>query len=256
MVMSATWTIEVCGTSRKYKNAKFERALKKDIPTAFEAQIEYAAPAVNFFDLVTIKRNGTTEWKGFVETISIAWSESGRYYNLSGRNTSLILWKKYNEEFTSYAEGIEGFFGSVNASELIKFLLRTPRSDLPSESSDYEYNKMGWGLDASRITELLAERSSYGDPKWTILRKRSVAGWRNTGTPYTSINKTVTSVVSNNWSTNGSTPFLDDDDDVNYIYSSTMDQVAEFQIADLAGATGINSVHLAVKWYPAQSFWW
>lgn len=259
--MSAIWTIEVGGTSRKYKNAKFERALKKDMPTSFEAQIQYASPAVDFFDLVEIKRNGTTEWKGFIETISIIWSEDGRYYNVAGRSTSLILWKKFNEEFTSYAEGIEGFFGSVNASELIKFLLRTPRSDLPSENPDYKYNKMGWGLDASRITELIASQTSYGDPNWTILRKRSVAGWRNTGTPYASTTKTV--VLANMdlgyWLHNGSAPYLHDDDTTNYIYSSGMwmDAEAKFQFDDLAGATGINSVHLAVKWFPDQTWlWW
>lgn len=259
MTISAVWTIEVGGTSRKYKNAKFERKLKKDTPTSFSAQIEYASPAVTYFDLVEIKRNGTTEWKGYVETIAIEWSNAGRYYNVSGRDTSLILWKKYNEEFQSYAEGIEGFFGKVKASELIQFLLRTPRSDLPYESDDYKYNKQGWGIDGSRITDINAARTSYGDAKWTMLRKRSVAGWRNVGTPYTLATKTVTSIVSNTWSDAiGASPYLDsDDDDTSFIESATVDQTAIFQLADLAGATGINSVHLSVKWKPDNTgpFW-
>jgi hypothetical protein len=257
MTISAVWTIEVGGASRKYKNAKFERKLKKDSPTSFSAQIEYADPAVAYFDLVEIKRNGTIEWKGYVETIAIKWSNAGRFYNVSGRDTSLILWKKYNEEFQSYAEGIEGFFGKVKASELIQFLLRTPRSDLPSESDDYKYNKQGWGIDNSRIINVTAARTSYGDTKWTTLRKRSVAGWRNVGVPYALATKTVTSIISNTWSdATGASPYLDsDDDDTSFIESATVDQTAIFQLDNLAGATGINSVHLSVKWKPDKSWW-
>lgn len=259
MTMQAVWTIEVGGSSRKYSNMNFERKLDRKTPTTFKAKIEYASPAVAFFDLVEIKRNGTTEWKGYVEAIEVEWDDSGRWYNVSGRDTTVILWKKYGEEFQQYADGIEGFFGKVSASELIKFILRTPRSDLPSESANYKYNKMGWGLDSSRITDVTAARTAYGDPKWTILRKRSVAGWRNVGTPYTSATKTVTSALSTtNWTTVGASPYINtDDDDTSYIKSgATVDAEAIFQLDNLAGATGINAVHLSVHWKADSTWWW
>src|SRR3989304_6698662 len=110
--MEAVWTIEIDGMLRKYKDLKFDSKLIKETPTEFSAKVEYdAGNLINFMDLVEIKRNGTTEWKGFIIEKEVAWSEEGRYYNLVGKDTSFILWKKMNEEFTSYSEGIEGFFG-------------------------------------------------------------------------------------------------------------------------------------------------
>ena len=60
MTMQAVWTIEVGGLSRKYSNMNFERKLDRKTPTTFKAKIEYASPAVAFFNLVEIKRNVTT----------------------------------------------------------------------------------------------------------------------------------------------------------------------------------------------------
>jgi len=259
--MEAVWTIEVDGISRKYRDLRFDKKLIKESPTEFTAKVEYdIAHLIDFMDLVEIKRNGTTEWKGFVTEREIAWDEEGRFYNLTGKDMSFILWKKMNEEFTSYAEGIEGFFGKVNPSQLIKLLLRTPRSDHPSEDDAFKYNKSGWGLDASRISDVRASRTSYGDPSWVFLRERGISGWRNVGNPYSIATLVPNAVIdTSGWTTVGASPYINTNDgDTSYIKSTqTMDVDAIFRFENLiASAQAINSVHLSITWKGDFTYWW
>jgi hypothetical protein len=261
--MAGVWTIEVGGIARKYKDVTFQRQLENDAPTSFSAILEYDVDnLIDFFDLVEIKQDGTTEWKGFIEDITIQLAKEGRFYTVDGRDLSLILWKKYGENFVNMHEDTKGFFGSVNPEELIKFLLRTPKSD---SVRDYLNNKEGWGIDASRINEVNAYQTAYGDPQWTVLRRRGI-GWRNTGNPYTSNNLLVTDVICGTgggacdsapqWTAVGLTPYLDAEDDLNYISSNTIDAEAQFQIDNISGsATSITSVNLVVVWKPDRGFW-
>ena len=103
------WTIEVNGTERKYKNISFERKLDMVSPTKFDATIQYYND-INFMDTVQIKRDGYTEWKGYVESVEVTWDSNGRYLNLKGRDVSVILWKKYIEDFSNMTEKTYGFF--------------------------------------------------------------------------------------------------------------------------------------------------
>jgi len=248
--MEAVWTIEVGGSAKPYKKITLNRSLENDSPTQFNAQVRYDGQ-INFFDLVEIKRNGTVEWKGFVEGIEIEWGEDGRYYNIYGRNTDLILWKKFNEDFT---QGIyeDGFFGNVNAMELTKFLLRTPKSDSISE---YPYNKEGWGMDSSRIFECKAYRTSVGDPNFVRLRKKLGMGWRNTGSPFKTGTLAVDGIIGDvTWTTTGASPYLDDDTD-NYISSVTSGDVGVFTFENLGDVGAIKKVILSFKW-KADQYWW
>jgi hypothetical protein len=253
------WTISVGGTERKYTTFNFERKVRMNSPPEFKAQIEYAND-IHFFDIVKIERDDVTEWKGILEEMEIEWNENGRYLNITGRDTTFLLWRKYTENFTDMQEDTQGFFGSVNASELIQFLLRNPRSDLPTDGDGIEFknNKQGWGIDVSRISALYADRTAYGDIDWTILRKRGL-GWRNTGDPYKVTTKEVDAQVSNQWTNHGSSPYLDDDDDTNYISSDcVLAEVSDFSFENLTveNATAVNGVRLIIKWKPAPSWWW
>jgi len=243
------WTIEVGGTARPYKSIDFERRLKRKSPTKFRALIQYYS-GIDYFDLVQIKRDGTVEWKGFVETIKIEWDEDGRYLNINGRDTTVILWKKYIENFSNMHEDTAGFFGQVEANELVKFLLRTPKSD---SVNDFPNNKEGWGIDNSKIS-CSATRTSVGDPNWTILRRRGF-GWRNTGVPYNPTSLDVDGIISIAWSVAGAYPYLDAEDDANYIYSNTVDQEGIFTFSNIdINATNINETTLYVAWKPDRTW--
>lgn len=250
--MAKTWTIHVGGTVRKYKRIEFNRKLETKSPADFNAKIQYSAD-VDFFDLVEIKRDGTVEWRGFVETIDIDWDDQGRYIDIAGRDTSVILWKKYCEGFTEMDKTYGGFFGQVSAVELIKFLLRSPQSD---PVSDYPNNRQGWGMDTSKFSGFNAYRTSAGNPNWTRLRKRGY-GWRNSGTDFNVDTLEADSAVSNNWSTAGAPPYLTIKDDANYIHSAVVDQSSEWNLENLgATASGFDEVKLKMWWKPNVTYWW
>lgn len=255
--MTGVWTIEVGGVSRKYKDASFERKLDTKIPSKFTATVEYNA-SIDYWNLVEIKRDGTTEWKGFVEDKDDFWDVDGHFINLSGRDTTIILWKKWSEGFVDMHEATKGFFGNISVVELIKLLLRIPKSDLGEE---FPYNKEGWGIDKSKIAACRASRTSVGDPNWVKLRKRGY-GWRNTGNPYNSISVNVDGVDTMEWTTVPSpagSPWVEAEGDGKYIYSKTGDQEAIFTFADFSAAaptaTSIEKCFLNVLWRPEASWY-
>ena len=272
MSMSVQWRIVVDSVTRPHKTINFDRKLKLESPTEFTATVKYDAEnPIDFFDAVIIQRNYSgagwvTEWKGFIESIELAWSEDGRVWNIGGRDINVILWKKYSEDFSNMQEGTLGFFGQVNINELLKFLLRTPKSD---DVYDFPNNKEGWGIDSSRILEVSADRNDgYGDPEYTILRRKGL-GWRNSGDPYSLETVVIGSVICGTvekeacsgkpkWSTHGDSPYLDNDDDTDYIYSGTEYAEAQFHFNNMvaADATGINWVYLTIVWKPDVTWWW
>jgi len=254
--IQAVWTIKVDGVQRKLKTMNFGRQLINQAPSSFSATVEYAQGSpIEFFDLVQIYRNGVLEWKGFVERIEIIWDEDGRFYNIGGRDITVILWKKYSENFTDMHEDTKGFFGRVSANELIKFLLRTPKSDL---GDAYPNNKSGWGLDVSRINEAYANRTSYGDPEWAFLRRRGL-GWRNSGNPYesTDLGVILAGTIESGWEKYGSPQYLEDEDDDDYIKGVLVNAKAEFKFADApSNATNLQKVYITTVWKPDQTYWW
>jgi hypothetical protein len=252
--MVGVWTIEVGGSSRKYKKIDFERKLDNKTPSKFTATVEFNS-GIDYWDLVEIKRDGTTEWKGFVEDKDEAWDSNNHLLNIGGRDTTVILWKKWSESFVDMHEATKGFFGNVSVTELIKLLLRCPKSDLGEE---FPYNKEGWGIDKSKIAACRASRTSSGDPNWVRLRKRGY-GWRNTGNPYNSVDADVDALISNNWSTAGSSPYIDAEDATSYIYSKTAGQTGIFSFENLstldANATSVEKCFLNILWRPDASWW-
>jgi len=251
--MAKTWTIEIGGTSRNYRDINIARKLGRESATEFSATIEYYA-SINYFDLVEIKRDGTAEWKGYIEDIDIKWDKNGRFLRVYGRDTTLILWKKWGENFSNLHEGTLGFFGSVNANELIKFLLRTPKSD---PVHDFPNNKEGWGIDYSKIGTCEAARTSVGDADWVKLRRRGV-GWRNSGSPFNTISANVDAVIQHQWNDIGASPWLNANDAA-YIYESTIGDTDIYSFQNLSTlaptATEVNRCYLSVVWQPPSALW-
>lgn len=253
-MVTKSYTLEIGGVERVYSKINYEDKLEKTTPSKFSATIKLYDD-LDYFDLVEIKCNGTTEWKGFLEDYDIDWSSNGANINVGGRDTSIILWKKWVEGFSDMHPDTQGFFGYVNAVELIQFLLRSPKSDY---GTDFPNNKSGWGIDAGTITNCSAYRTSVGSPTWVKLRRQGY-GWRNTGNAFNSGILAVNAVISNNWTTHGSSPYLKTEDDVNYISSGTSGQISIFSFPNMstlsALATGINQVSLTISWRPDQTFW-
>jgi hypothetical protein len=272
---TSTWTVAIgplgadltqAQYQRKYKTFEINKKVRMDSCPEFSATIEYK-PDVDFNNIIEFKRDDGVEWKGFVEDLEISWDASARYLNLGGRDVSLLLWRKYVENFNNPIKNTGGFFGTVSASELVKFLLRTPRSDLPVSSdqdsnplvpyvAQYPYNKEGWGLDDSRFEEITANRTGYGDIASTILRTRNLY-WSNSNSPYNGQTIIVDSYngSGNQWNTPvGTSPYLNTDDgDTSYIKSIIGgDYVSgEFSFAPLVGSpTNINNCSIVIRWKP------
>lgn len=264
-----SYTLEIGGVERAYSNISYEDKLEKTTPSRFDATIKYYAD-INYFDLVEIKCNDTIEWKGFLEDLEIDWKGSGgRKIKVGGRDNSIILWKKWCENFSNNHEGTLGFFGRVNASELIKFLLRCPKSDLDPILNPY--NKEGWGIDATLMscTSLIANpyslsnltgRTESGDPNSCILRKQGSYGWRNSGNSFSQKVTHVDGVISNNWTTVGASPYIDLDTRVKEIKTSNLTATAIFSFENLTtlapDATTISNAQLSVVWKPMSSTDW
>ena len=286
------WTIYVAhqkdvrlgnwGTARKWKKFEENKKVRQDSPPEFTATIEYD-PSISFNDFIRFDRDGTPEWVGFVEDIQVAWDQSGRFHDLAGRDLTFLLWRKYVENFNNAISQTGGFFGNVNAVELIKFLLRTPRSDLPEVEDDslgqfsiYPFNKEGWGIDVSNFTGITSgghvstddSDRGYGDVGTAVLRKRDMV-WGNSGSPNQASNQTtegqVNGVVSCGWETHGSSPYINDGNTsknpTNYIKSHiNINDTAIFTQNGLNpadNATGINSCYLSILGASDGSWgWW
>ena len=170
--MTGVWTIYIAnqenvrnvpqnwGPQRKWKQFETNQKVRQDSPPEFTTTVEYDS-AINFNDLIRFDRDGVTQWVGFVEDIEVDWDQNSRYLLLGGRDLTYLLWRKYVENFNNAIKSTGGFFGNVNAVELTKFLLRTPRSDLPEVEDDslgnfsiYPYNEEGWGIDISKFTNI------------------------------------------------------------------------------------------------------
>lgn len=206
------WTIEINGVSQNWKHLNFNRKLILNTPTNFSATIEYDS-TIHFMDVVEIKRDGVTEWKGYIEKLQAYWDDTGQYYNISGRDATMILWKKYSDDFTNFAQKTAGMFGTVDPMQMLHFILHTPKSEI---GIDYPYNKEGWGLDFCRTIDSERTTAHYGDssfsiyavgnPSWVFSRERGY-GWSGTGREtYTSISNTLNGIDYSDWTKVGSSP--------------------------------------------------
>ena len=265
------WTMTIAGNQKVFKNFKFERKTDMNSPTEWSAKIVYDN-TVQFMDPVVFYRDGTIEYKGYIEHIEIEWDDSGRYLNLKGRSNALILWKKYSQDFSNYVQKTAGFFGAISGMQLIQLLLRTPISD---SIEDYPYNLEGWGMAVDRITNLSAMNTASGDPNNCKLRKRGY-GWRNSGQSFQVETLPLISYLGDTdrfggtenggWTLNGNNPYLNSVDMTdNNIYSGIAGgtgrpedyngESASFGFGQMVtNATSVNSVTFTTYWKPDGSW--
>jgi hypothetical protein len=131
------------------------------------------------------------------------------------------LWKKWTERYqesrevgpsTSDGEIESGFFGEVNPTELIKFILRCPMSVHPKGKVRH---KIGWGIASDAWTCCANETAECYYPDWVAMRTTGLC-WKGRGK--TIIMNTSTLAVAaydgtnTDWNTQGVNPWLDVDD--------------------------------------------
>lgn len=247
----AVWKIFINDVEQKYLSLNFERKLMINTPTEFEATIMYSNN-IHIMDIVKITRNDIVEWKGYIEELNPKWDEDKHVLNISGRDATFILWKKWSDDFCNFAEKTSGFFGAINPLELVKFILNTPKTQIGLE---YPYNKEGWGLDFSRsFTECNATRTSMGEPNWVITRKRGY-GWYNSGKdmiePMQHKTNSVTADTWTSWTpahTHGweipQPPYLNDPSNLTYIHNvndeNAYDDVSDENVGNSSKAIEIS----------------
>lgn len=174
------------------------------------------------FDVVEIKKDGVTEFYGFVEEITPDLGDDGLEYVVSGRCWKVILWKKWTERYQESREvgpsdvegNVEsGFFGAVNPTELIKFIMRCPMSVHPKGKIRH---KIGWGIPSDYWTYCTNETAECFYPDWVGMRTTGLS-WRSKGA-ITNMNISTlvvdgfTGTYGTDWSTFGVSPWLNDDD--------------------------------------------
>lgn len=169
-----TYFFKIAGVASKYKSIDFVKRHPSPDCDTFSAVIEWNK-AVNLFDRVSILKDATILFEGFVESINCFWDETQRYKKIEGRCRKVILWKKFIER---YERGdLDGFFGAVNASKLARFLLRCPISDDPSSSV---FHRIGYGFDLNDGKCSAVDRDRKTHPEWCRVRHSGFC-WRLNG---------------------------------------------------------------------------
>jgi hypothetical protein len=272
---TGVWTISVGGIERKWIKLELHRMLVLNAPTTFYAEVELdLSNPVYFMDEVDIKRDGTTEWKGYVEGIEPYWdgtSLGGKYIQLTGRDVTMILWKKYDDDFSNFASKTAGMFGTVDPVSLLHFILHTPKSDI---GIDYPYNKEGWGLDFSKSIDVERCNATWADPslakfelgspEWCFSRQRGY-GWSNTGretlTEYTPASTVTTATLDPDWTVVGPapSPYIDGNTPnqtsyVNYLKSSGVIPIGQTLLFNItpfsfSGSQTLKAVTVTVTFY-------
>jgi len=262
--VSLIMTVKETPVEKNFLRVHYIKSHPSSDPDTFEVVLTpEQMVGIKNFDSVEIKKDGNTEFYGFIEEITPEIGEDGLEYIVSGRCWKVILWKKWTERYQESREVgpydsehdvIEsGFFGSVNPTELLKFIMRCPVSIHPK---GWVRHKIGWGIPSDDWTYCTNETAECFYPDWVGMRTTGLS-WRSRGTI---TEMSVSTLVVNNftaakteWVESGVSPYLDTDDDAaNMIYvefptNSTLTE-GDFEFADLGGtAETVYSVTLCIK---------
>lgn len=221
-----TITLEIAGSEKYFVHLHYVKSHPNPDPDTFDLVLTpEEATGVTYFDEVVIKKDGVTEYVGFVEEITPEIGEDGLEYSITGRCYKLIIWKKFTERFqesreigpedSDAAEIESSFFGEVYPKELIQFILRCPISEHPKGKVRH---KIGWGI-CSDFWECCANQTADGYyPQWVCLRYSGLA-WRGTAglSGGTAVKLEVDNFSHDNeeMNTHGPEPWLDSDDGLN-----------------------------------------
>lgn len=260
------FTLLIGGVDTCYIDIHYIKSHPNPDPDTFEIRtLPECAEGVSYFDTVDIRKDGVTEYYGFVEEITPEVGEDGLEYLLTGRCWKLFTWKKWNERYqesreigpTDSENNIEsGFFGNVKPEELIKFILRCPKSIHPKDKIRH---KIGWGIPSQFWDACANITADCHYPQWVFLRYTGLA-WRGRGG---SEDMVWDKLVVNNfdstytqWYTTGVQPWLDNDDaDTNKVWLSRppagqgIYKVGHFEFANIGGTRDfIYGVRLYIKY--------
>jgi len=181
-----THIIEIRGDQKRFLRLHYVKNHPSPYPDTFDMRmIAEDVDDINYWDKIDIRKDGVTEFVGFVEEKTPVIGEDGLEYVISGRCWKAVAWKKQTERFIETREvgplGETGFFGKVYPRELIMFLLRTPFSVHPAGKVRH---KIGWGIPSDAWIATANRTNSGFYPAWAICRHVGFA-WQN-GTPIAS----------------------------------------------------------------------
>jgi len=225
------YSVKIENTTIPYKRIWFEKNHPNEDPDTFSLTID-ASIAVNSFDVVKIYNGDTLEFYGFVEKIEEEWNEDGHFKRVSGRCRKVIFWKKFIERFERAK--LNGFFGAVNPSKLIWFLLFSPISDDPTTSSPF--HRLGYGIDLYEAKCSAIRTVATTHPNYVKIRQSGFA-WQ-LGFRHDDETLMPDSFVADDegWGTVGTSPWINsNDDDTSYI---EFDKAFQTNLDNLNGLTG------------------
>lgn len=218
--MGKTIKLYINGVEKYFIRLHYRKDHPNQDPDTFDITMDEAETLdIVPFQTVEIKKDGVTEFYGFVEEVSPDEdAESGTDVIVTGRCWKLITWKKWNERFQESRdvgpEDVEGnietgFFGSVNPSELFKFFIRCPISTHPK---GHVRHKIGWGIPSDDWICCANMTAEARYPDWVSLRYTELS-WRGRGTVDTffldTLNVDGFDYTTSEWVTQGAFPWLD-----------------------------------------------
>lgn len=264
------WVVRINGSEYATKTFTIDKNHPSQDPDTFEITLN-GNQTIAKSSPVEMRRYGVVKYYGYVEESDVTTDDGGTITKLSGRCRKLILWKKYNERFTDTR--MDGFFGRVYSHELVKFMLRCPKSDVPIIANleewdkDYPRHRIGWGMDSGgwgmdAEDNVGANLYAAGtDPAYPKLRLSGFY-WRNRGTPFNNISRVPDATTgAQQWTEVGAAGvncINTDDGDTTYISESTDGETSYgYHLQNLGGtADGINTVSLFVKIRRTLGFEW
>lgn len=288
-----TYSVTIDGTTTNFSGLKFKKEHPNDEPDELEEITVPATTTVSQNSIIIVYKNSTILWKGKIRKVKKFWNKEGRWKKLTGKSMKIMIWKKFLERFER--GDIDGFFGSVNPTRLARFLLRCPVSDSPTTSA---FQRLGYGLDPTNWTPTAISKTDLTHESWVKLRQLGfawqLASYNYTGNRYVDgytqenmdiggvtrkrewmhSSDTLTNVNENklidafttddmDWTGVNTSPWLHDDDEVNYISQIAADssngtvasfwryQIFGYDAMDLDRAT--TAVYLKAKLYDGVS---
>lgn len=178
-----THIIEIRGDEKRFVKLHYIKNHPSSYPDTFDMRmLAEDADDINYWDIIDIRKDGVSEFVGFVEEKTPIIGENGLEYFITGRCWKVVSWKKQTERFIETREvgpaSEAGFFGKVYPRELLMFLLRTPISIHPAGKVRH---KIGWGIHSDAWVASANRTNSGFYPAWAICRHIGFA-WQN-GTP-------------------------------------------------------------------------
>jgi hypothetical protein len=255
-------TLYIGGVEKFFVRVHYVKSHPSSDPDTFDIVLTpEQMTGIDNFDIVEIKKDGNTEFYGFVEEITPEIGDDGLEYLVSGRCWKVILWKKWTERYqesrevgpyNSEHDVIEsGFFGSVNPTELLKFIMRCPMSVHPKDKIRH---KIGWGIPSDDWTYCANITADCFYPDWVGMRTTGLS-WRSRGSisNLNSVDLLVNyfGVDYTDWLVEGTSPYIHTDnttDNIHIFYPPANSKEGKFGFQNLTGtAVNVNKVSLFVK---------